>query len=73
MLNEEEIKGLKEILYIDSLEDHIEKRKDLFNKIDINNTGKLILSEIDLGIKNILNLKEINKIKKIISKAFNSI
>ena len=29
MLNEEEIKGFKEILYIDSLEDHIEKRKDL--------------------------------------------
>ena len=72
MLNEEDLIKFKEILYVDSTKEHIEKRKKMFRKIDGNGNGRLSLSEVDKGIRDILKFKDVYQMKQVISRAFDA-
>ena len=52
-----------------TLEDR-KKRKELWNKIDINGNNFVSLAEFDKGIRDVLNLPDIFKLKKVILRAF---
>ena len=46
------------------------KRKELWNKIDINGNNFVSLAEFDKGIRDVLNLPDLFKLKKVILRAF---
>ena len=46
------------------------KRKELWNKIDINGNNFVSLAEFDKGVRDVLNLPDIFKLKKVILRAF---
>ena len=52
-----------------TLEDR-KKRKELWNKIDINGNNFVSLAEFDKGVRDVLNLPDIFKLKKVILRAF---
>jgi len=74
--NKEEIKVnidwavVRAKLPIDKTQDHAARRKILFNHIDENNKGKLSLTELDKGIREVLECTEIFDSEPSIAQAF---
>jgi Ca2+-binding EF-hand superfamily protein len=64
--------SIKEKLCLDRTIEGTKKRQELFNSMDTNKNGFLSFSEVDSGLKNVLNLPEIFVKKEVIRKAFDS-
>ncbi len=50
--------------------DDVDRRKAIFRDFDVNNNNYLSLSEIDKGIRDVLNLPELFEAKPVIEQAY---